>query len=112
MSRWGSELQRKEKKMSKHRSTSTSTDRAKYRLELGRQFAGRHGLTVYRRTEEKGCDISGAEDLYQMLSQDIDGDVAEMTDETLGRIVATIPEVWGRRTIALLKKDHPLEKPA
>ena len=90
----------------------TPQSRQEYRLEIGRQHTGRHGLTIYRRTEKKGSDISSAEDLYQMLSKDIDMDVANMTDETLGRIVATIPEVWGRRTIALLKKDHPLEKPS
>ena len=85
--------------------------RKKYRLELGRQFSGKYGLKIFRLTEKNQYRLSGVDGLYDAVRKDIFKDVGKMTDETLGRIIGTIPEVWGRRAIALLKKTYPLEKP-
>jgi hypothetical protein len=84
--------------------------RLKYRLELGRQF-GRKCAQNISRLEDKSVGRPDIASLYKVVRTTTATDVMEMTDETLGRIVATIPEGWGRRSLALLKLCYPLEKP-
>ncbi|MDP3965602.1 MAG: hypothetical protein Q8Q13_02265 [bacterium] len=108
VSKWERELQESEEKMSKQ---TPEERRMEYRREIGGQYGRKHSQKIFQMEDELAGRPDGGR-IYQEVGNALMLDIAAMTDETLGRVVATIPEWWGRRTIALLKLDYQLEKPA